>query len=292
MRRLLLPLLLSLGCLCASAQESARAGRLLNLSTRGRVVAGDSEIIAGFVIGGSAARTVLLRGAGPGLLPLGVSDAVAQPRLRLFDGQGRTLREAFAWGGDPLLTSAFERLGAFAFPSGSADAALLVTLVPGSYTLHLGAVAGSGSAVVEIYDAAIDNGTSFERLINISSRGSVSGTDTVLTGGFVIGGSSPRRILVRGIGPSLAAFGITSPVLNPRLRIYRGTSVVDENNGWDVGGGFPLAQAAVQTGAFPLPAGSRDSALLLNLSPGAYTAQVDAPPGQSGTALVEVYEVP
>ncbi len=292
MLRPILSVLLGLVCLAASAQETARVGRLLNLSTRGHVSAGQTEIIAGFVIGGNAPRTILLRGVGPGLAPFGVTDALAQPRLRLFDREGRPLQEAFAWGGAAALDAAFDRLGAFKFAAASTDAALLVTLAPGNYTLHLGTVAGAGSALVEIYDAAVGGENSFERLINISSRGAVAGSETVLTGGFVIGGTSPRRVLVRGIGPGLAAFNVPTPLPNPRLRVFRGATLLEANDDWQDEGVFALTQAATLTGAFALGAGSRDAALLLTLGPGAYTAQIDAPPGQAGTALVEVYEVP
>ena len=107
-RRLLLTASLALAGLAAAvAQTPSRPDRLVNLSTRGHVAAGGSEIIAGFVVGGTQPRPVLLRGAGPGLAVLGVGDALAQPRLRLYDAQGRVLREVFGWGGDTALAAAF-----------------------------------------------------------------------------------------------------------------------------------------------------------------------------------------
>ncbi len=98
---------------------------------------------------------------------------------------------------------------------------------------------------------------------------------------------------MRGIGPSLTGFGVTGVLANPQLRIFKGSQVIAENDDWSVASGaIAVAGAAQSVQAFPLSTGSRDAALLLTLSPGAYTVQVSGVGGTSGAALIEVYEVP
>jgi hypothetical protein len=100
-------------------------------------------------------------------------------------------------------------------------------------------------------------------------------------------------VLVRGVGPALTAFGVTGALGDPRLEVFRDGNVLGRNDDWESGGAGPAVKTASSAvGAFPLAAGSRDAALVLNLFPGAYTAQVSGAGDLAGTALVEVYEVP
>jgi hypothetical protein len=92
-------------------------------------------------------------------------------------------------------------------------------------------------------------------------------------------------VLVRAVGPSLAAFGVGNVAANPELAVFRGTTSLATNAGW--AGAATLAAAFSATGAFALPPTSRDCALMLALEPGAYTAQVRDPAG--GEVLVEVF---
>ena len=105
-----------------------------------------------------------------------------------------------------------------------------------------------------------------------------------MTPGFVVGGTAPRRVLVRAVGPALAAFGVSGPVAAPVLAIFRGGEEIARNTGWTAN----LAPVFAAVGAFALPAGSRDAALLLTLAPGAYTARIE---GGAGEVLAEVYFV-
>ncbi len=128
------------------------------------------------------------------------------------------------------------------------------------------------------------------RLANLSTRGWVGGGEQVLIGGLVVAGGSARTVLIRAVGPALGAFGVTGVLGDPRLRLYRGSDLVAENDNW---GGDALAAAAARTvGAFAVadPA-SKDAMLLLALPPGAYTAQVSGAGGTTGVALLEAYEV-
>ncbi len=133
------------------------AGRLANLSARARVPAGDGALIAGFVVRGSAAITVLIRGIGPALRQFGLPDALPAVRLALVrPGDGATLLANAGWAGAANaleIRDASRRSGAFALAPGAADAAMLVTLDPGAYTAVATATAGAGGvALIEVYE--------------------------------------------------------------------------------------------------------------------------------------------
>ena len=265
--------------------------RLINLSSRTRVGSGEQTLISGFVVGGTSPQTVLIRGIGPALQNFGLEGALASPRLRLFR-DGTVVAENSGWsksGTAPAeFSAAFARLGAFALPENSADAALLVTLPPGAYTLHVDG--GDGVALAEIYDAAAAGSSA--RLLNVSSRGVVGAGADALIGGFVVAGNTPQRVLVRAVGPALQGFGVQGALADPRLSVYRGSTVVAENDNWGGADVAALVAAQQAVGAFPLPAGSKDAVLYLTLAPGAYTAQVTGVGAGTGVALVEIYQIP
>jgi hypothetical protein len=139
-------------------------------------------------------------------------------------------------------------------------------------------------------------------LVNISARGIVA-ADHIVTGGFVITGTTARRILIRGIGPGLAPQGVASPIGDPAVTLnHIGVGVIATNDNWQTPttsvpsypgvSGAEIAAAATATGAFALADGSKDAAILVTLAPGIYTAQVNGVAGATGPAMVEVYEVP
>ena len=96
------------------------------------------------------------------------------------------------------------------------------------------------------------------------------------------------------MGPALAGFGVGGVLADPQLALYRqvSASALRLNDDWGAGGAAALAAAATQAGAFALPANSRDSALLVVLEPGAYTAQISGAGAATGVALLELYDVP
>jgi hypothetical protein len=275
------------------ATTTTRTDRLINLSSRVQLGSGRT-LITGFVVGGTTPKRVLLRAVGPTLSGFGVTGVLANPRLQLFDATGKVIAENDDWSGADT-TAAMAQVGAFGLTAGAKDAALLTILAPGAYTMQVAEVAGSGVALAEIYDASLNPNADYQRLVNISTRGEAGIGENVLIGGFIITGNSPKKVLVRGIGPGLAAFGLTGTLADPRLRVYRGSELGGENDNWSA---VPVeatatAQAARDTGAFALAAGSKDAALILTLTPGAYTGQVSSADGIStGTALVEIYELP
>jgi len=125
---------------------------------------------------------------------------------------------------------------------------------------------------------------------NVSTRGYVSPTETFI-GGFVVQGTAPRTVLIRGDGPVLSTFSVPSPLPDPVVTVYNNMgAVVATNTGWGTNANpAALSTAALEAGAFALPGSSADSALLLTLSPGAYTVQITSAKGNSGIALFEAY---
>jgi glucose/arabinose dehydrogenase len=129
------------------------------------------------------------------------------------------------------------------------------------------------------------------RLVNISTRAPVGSGNNAMTAGFIVGGSLSKTFLIRAAGPALAPFGVTGLLPDPQLSLFSGQTAMASNQGW--GGDPQVAAVAASVGAFSWgSAGTPDSALVVTLPPGAYTAQVTGAAGDGGVALVEVYEVP
>lgn len=284
----------------ATTNAAGTDAKMLNISTRGVVGKGSNVMIAGFVIQGATPKTVLIRASGPALAAFGVSGTLPDPQLILFqsdpDGSSTQLGTNAGWNGSASITAAASQVGAFAWSnSASLDSALLVTLNPGAYTAEVeGASGDTGVALVEVYDVPSESDTS--KLINISSRGMVGTGSNVMIAGFVIGGSSPKTVLVRASGPALSGFGVSGVLPDPELLLYKSNSdgsstLLDTNSGW--GGDVGIASAAGLVGAFPWTSStSDDAAVLVTLSPGAYTAEIEGASNDTGVSLVEVYDVP
>ena len=142
--------------------------------------------------------------------------------------------------------------------------------------------------MVEAYDATTSAVAS--RLVNMSTRARSGAGDDVLILGVVIAGNASQTLLIRGIGPTLGAFGVTDALSDPILRVFRGGTLLVENDDWQ--GWGTLATLHSQVGAFALPGGSADASLAITLAPGAYTIHVLGKGGSEGVALAEIYEVP
>jgi plastocyanin len=270
--------------------------KLVNISTRSQALTGGDIMIAGFVITGTQPKPVLIRGIGPTLTGFGVGGALSAVRLEVFRGQTSiAVGNDWAAGGNAAtLAATAVRVGAFALANNSRDAALLLTLQPGNYTVQVSGQGGAtGVALVEAYDATEGTIPNAQRIINISTRAIAGSGDTALIAGFYINGTVPKRVLIRGVGPSLTQFGVTGALARPQLAIYSGQTVVAQNAGWTTSAdSTAIATGSTQVGAFTFLPGSQDAALILNLAPGAYSAQVTGVNNTTGVALVEVYELP
>jgi hypothetical protein len=164
----------------------------------------------------------------------------------------------------------------------------LPTLDAGAYTAAVtAATGGPGIALLEVYAAGAD-GTA--ALSSLSTRAQVGTGDATLTAGFVITGPVSKTVLVRAVGPTLAAYGVAAPLADPKLDVFRGSTWIAGNDDWGKGSGATAA-TFVACSAFALPAGSKDAALLLTLPPGLYSAQCSGVGGTTGVALIEVYDM-
>ena len=263
--------------------------RLVNISTRSYVGTGSAVQIAGFVIGGTVPKTVLIRASGPSLAPFGITDALADPVLELHSGKG-VVKTNGDWGdndGEKALILAAGRVAnAWAWPVGSKDAAMVVTLNPGAYTAIVsGKDNAVGVALVEVYEVDFTNNAS--RLVNISTRSAVQGGEEVQIAGFIIAGPGRQKVIVRASGPALAKYGVTDFLADPFLEIHGRDGLVASNDDWD--GGLQADFQAV--GIDNWATGSKDAAVELTLDPGAYTAVVSGKSGDTGIALVEITEI-
>ncbi len=280
----------------ASPRDAAlTTSRLANFSILACTGAGAQTVAVGFAIGGSGAKQVLLRGVGPTLAKLGVAHALAYPRLLLFNDRSLLLRQNDSWGGDVALQLAFNVAGAFPFPVGSQDAALIPVLAAGCYTAQVagrpafdGATPAGGETLIQVYD--LDPAASPTRFVNFSARTRVGPGAHVLAMGFTVTGNAPKTLLVRGIGPALAQFGVSDVLADPQLTVFGMGAVIASNDGWS--GTTALSRAFQQAGAFPLPAASNDAATVITVQPGTYIVQLSSVGETTGVALIELYELP
>jgi hypothetical protein len=227
-----------------------------------------------------------------------VSGALADPQLAILSGSN-VIAQNDDWNGNTDVTTTSTAVGAFGLASAnSKDAALAQSADSGSYTVRIsGADTTSGVALAEVYDSSPGD-TFFSttpRLTNVSALTQVGTGGDILIAGFAITGSTSKKVLIRGIGPTLGTFGVGGVLTDPRLELFQAGSAaaMQANDNWGTAtNATDVAAAAVSVGAFALAADSKDAVLLISLPPGSYTAQISGVNNTTGTALVEVYEVP
>lgn len=254
---------------------------------------GAREAVSGWVLAGGPAE-VLARAVGPGLQRFGISNPAAEVRLRLFEKQQRLLAENHDWNAGPVsdLAAMARRLGAFPLRAGDRDAALVLPLAPGALTANAAAPRG-GATLVESYLLSPASGAPPARMSNLSGRFHVGPGQPAGTLGFVVGGEGRRRYVIRAVGPGLAPFGIREPLPRPLLRLFdRNGAEITRNLGWNTQAtADALSAYAAAAGAFALDMDGADSAILITLPPGIYTAVATSADGLPGVCLLEVYEV-
>ncbi len=270
----------------------------INLSTRMRVETGDRVGIGGFIItdtpaaegsGPSGApKQVLVRAIGPSLTGFGIDSVLADPVLELHGPGGFITLTNNNW--RDTQEAEIEATGIP--PTNDLESAILVTLDPGTYTAVVrgnGTTAAdrSGVALVEVYDL---NAASDSKLANLSTRAFVStGSDIVIAGFLLSEGNGTDRVVVRGIGPSLAPpFQANEVLADPilELRDSNGTLIL-ANNDWQDN----PAQAAELMAAGLAPINALESGIVATLAPGAYTALLAGTNNGVGIGLVEVYDL-
>ena len=266
-------------------------GKLVNISARAHVGTDGDILIGGAIISGGRAQ-ILVRAVGPTLGGMGVTGTLANPLLKAADLAGNPLTQNDDWGTNAnaaQLPALFAKLGAFALPAGSKDAALLLTLDAGCYSFQVsGADSGTGVALLEIY-IVTDSGLP-GKLVNLSARAYVGTGGDVLIAGFITQGST--QVLVRGIGPQLGTYGVPGVLAAPSLGIYDSSStLVDSVATWDTTFNAPQARALFsKLGAFSLATSSTDTIDVLTIN-GLRTAIIQGANSATGVALAEVYLV-
>ena len=262
----------------ATPVASPPAQYLANLSTRGEVANADAVLIGGFIISGDAEKKIAIRALGPSLASFGLMHPLADPLLQLFNASGNVIDENDNW-----TSLAPDSVPANLQPSDPSESVIVRSLAPGAYTAVLRSADGSaGTTLVEVYD--LDPGSS--RVSNMSTRGDVGSDDSVLIAGVMAGGATPSQLLLRGIGPSLTAYGVMGTLSDPVLELHNSDgSLIYENDNWR----STQEQDIINTSVAPTD--DRESAILATLPPGAYTAIVRGANNSTGVALVEVYTI-
>jgi hypothetical protein len=279
------------GLTILAPNASFPTARLVNLSIRTSLATAGDSFMLGYVVGGrgtAGPASLVVRAVGPSLAALGVAGALDDPKLELFAGATK-IAENDNWEGAPELSAAFASVGAFNYSEpASKDAAILTTVGTRDNSIRISAAGGRiGEVVAELYDTG-SPALPTPRLVNVSV---LKHLGNGLTAGFVVGGTGSATVLIRVVGPTLASeFNIANAVTDPQVTLLSGQAVIASNDDWNTA---PEMAAVFSTvGAFALPAGSRDAAIVATVQPGAYTVRVSGAAGATGTALVEIYEVP
>lgn len=272
---------------CIYRGTTENVGHLINLSARAQVDTSAGVLITGFITSGVGSKPMLVRGIGPTLSQFGVGGSLARPQITLLNSSGEVESSNAGWANNSALAASFAEVGAFPLPSNSLDAALRIPVSAGIHTVILTGVGGTrGVGLAEIYDA--DPTNSAFRLINISARGQVGAGDAVLIVGFIIN-EGVERVLIRGVGPGLIPFGVPGTLDNPKLQLYQNRMLTAENDDWD--NSAELTTAFAQAGAFALASSSKDAAMIVTLTPGAYTAVLSPADNHPGVGILELYEI-
>jgi uncharacterized repeat protein (TIGR03803 family) len=246
-----------------------------NISTRLSVGTGDNVLIGGFIVTGTQAKKVIVRGIGPSL-PL--SGALADPFLELHDSTGAIISSNDNWVDSPNKQAIIDSTVP---PTNDKEPAIVRTLDPGAYTAIVrGLNNTTGIALVEVYDlsAGVDS-----KLANISTRGFVQTGDNVMIGGLIIFSETARNVIVRAIGPSLP---VTGALADPLLELHNGDGdLINSNDNWRSEQETEIIATTVP------PTNDKESAIVATLDPGSYTAIVRGVNNTTGVALVEVYDL-
>jgi hypothetical protein len=268
--------------------EALSGGLLENISARTNVQTGDKVTIGGFIVSDalSTSKTFLIRGIGPSLSQYGVTGVLQDPTLDLHGGDGVTVATNNNWTDSQEAQIQSTGLA----PMDDREAAIYATLTPGSYTAVMRGINNTtGIGLLEVYD--ISTGDRLN-LLNLSTRGVVGADDNVMIGGVVIrppvgSATAALKILARGIGPTLAGYGISNPLLDPVLGLYdaNGTTIRSNDN-WE-----SAQQADIEMTGLA-PSDSRESAIVATLAPGNYTAILSGNSSATGVGLVEFYSLP
>ncbi|MCB1120073.1 MAG: hypothetical protein KJT03_00875 [Verrucomicrobiae bacterium] len=261
--------------------------QLVNVSTRGFVGTGQQTMIAGFILKGNpaVASRVIIRALGNSLVQGGLSpsDVVPDPDLALVK-DGTVIKTNAQWinGSSPTLIAQYGLA-----PIDPNEAVIVADLLPGAYTALVTDSQGrSGIGIVEVYYVSEENsGGGVSRLSNISTRAFTGTGAQQIIGGFIVSGSKPKKVLIRGMGTSLGTAGVANALTDPKIDLYAGGNLINSNDNWQSNSNSTEINSVYPPGA------DKEAALLLTLNPGAYTVILSGVGGSTGIGLIEVYEV-
>jgi hypothetical protein len=264
-------------------------GSVANISTRLPVGTGDNILITGFIVSGPAGSTkkVIVRAIGPST---NVAGALADPTLELHDGTGALIARNDNWrltqlGGIITADQVADIQASTVAPANDLESALIATLAPGSYTAQIrGANNSTGIGVAEAFDLSLG---SLAKLANVSTRGFVQTADNIMIGGFIVL-NNPVKVVVRAIGPSLTAFGVQGALGDTTLELHGGDgALILANDNWKEAANMSDIQASGLA-----PGNELESAILITLQPGNYTAQIRGKGNTTGVGVVELFALP
>jgi len=277
--------------------------RVANISTRAYCSAGDRVAIGGFAVNGSDPKRVLIRAIGPGLTSFGLnaSEVLADPVVEVHDAShgNAIIATNDNWGDNANVVAIQELSGivnASAIPAGdTTSSALALTLQPGLYSFVVrGQNASSGVVLLEVYE--IDD-TSPSRFVNISTRAYAATGNGAAFAGFVVAGNTPKKILMRALGPTLSAFGVQDADLlkDPTIELHdasHGNVVIASNDNWqENANASDVIASGARVGATPMAdSDTKSAALLMTLPPGAYSFVARGTNDSAGVVLIEVYD--
>ena len=272
--------------------------RLGNVSTRAFVQTGDHVMIGGFIVQGTEPKRVIIRAIGPELSQHGVPNALANPTLELHNATGALIASNDNWittiiGGIITANQVGDIQASGYAPSDGRESAIIAELPPGNYTAIIRGVNNTvGVALVEAYDLDSDTNSI---LGNISTRSFVQTGDNVMIGGFIVEGNSPKRVIVRAIGPELTQHGVPDPLADPTLELHNAAgALIASNDNWTttiLGGIITSDQVQDIRNSGHAPTDPSESAIIAILPPGNYTAIVRGVNATTGVGLVEVYDL-
>ena len=266
----------------------AAPARLLNLSTRARVLTGDQNSIAGFIIVGAQATSIVVRGLGPSLGANGVPAALQDPVIELYK-DNTLVKTNDNWKVDDKTGNSQEQaiLNTGLPPTDNRESAIAYLPEPGTYTVVLrGKNNTTGIGVAEIYELYQ---SPYCALGNLSGRAFVDTGDNALFAGFIsgAGGGAATRIVVRGIGPSLAAAGVPGALQDPILTVFNNNgAAVASNDDWKTG----IQKSEIEATGLA-PSNDREAAIVGSFPAGSYSAIVRGKNNATGVGLIEIYSV-
>ncbi|MEO7725209.1 MAG: hypothetical protein ABIU29_11090 [Chthoniobacterales bacterium] len=255
---------------------------LANLSTRMEIGHGDDASIAGFITRGGETKRILVRGLGASLVASGVTNALADPVLELYDNAGVLLTSNDNWQEN---ANQQEIIDSGLAPLAENESVILLRVpsddVGIAYTAVLRGVEGTtGVGLIEVYDLDFGVGPS---ILNISTRGRVDVGEGVLIGGTIVLGSNSQDVIVRALGPSLPVYGA---LVDPVLELYDENGVlVRSNDNWRSDQQAEIEATMLQ------PTVDNEAAIVATLLPAPYTAVVRGANNGVGLALVEIYSL-